>query len=136
MEWFNKAAYGFRLTEHYELQSLVSLGLQACVEVIHFVCTECVEPITVTNFSCLWHSGPLQWRHNECDGVSNHRRLHCLLKFWFMRRSKKTSKLRVTGLCAGKSPVTGEFPAQKTSVTEYASIWWRHHEKGTGDGVW
>ena len=26
------------------------------------------------------------------------------------RRSKKTSKVRVTGLCEGKSPVTGEFP--------------------------
>ena len=30
-------------------------------------------------------------------------------------RSKKTSKLRVTGLCAGNSPVTGEFSAQRTS---------------------
>ena len=29
------------------------------------------------------------------------------------RRSKKTSKLRVTGLCAENSPVTGEFPAQR-----------------------
>ena len=28
---------------------------------------------------------------------------------------KKTSKLRVTGLCEGKSPVTGEFPAQMAS---------------------
>ena len=28
------------------------------------------------------------------------------------RRSKKTSKIRVTGLCAGNSPVTGEFPNQ------------------------
>ena len=26
---------------------------------------------------------------------------------------KKTSKPRVTGLCEGNSPVTGEFPAQK-----------------------
>ena len=26
------------------------------------------------------------------------------------RKSKKTSKLRVTGLCEGNSPVTGEFP--------------------------
>ena len=26
-------------------------------------------------------------------------------------RSKKTSKIRVTGLCEGNSPVTGEFPA-------------------------
>ena len=58
---------------------------------------------------------PLQWRRNECDGVSNHRRLHCLLNCWFRRTSKKTSKLRVTGLCAGNSPVTGEFPAQKAS---------------------
>ena len=29
------------------------------------------------------------------------------------RRWKKTSKLRVTGLCEGNSPVTGEFPAQR-----------------------
>ena len=68
----------------------------------------------------------LQWRHNECDGVSNQRRLHCLLNCWFRRRSQKTSKLRVTGLCAGNSPVTGEFPAQKASDAENISIWWRH----------
>ena len=52
---------------------------------------------------------------NERDGVSNYRRFHCLLNCWFMRRSKKTSKLRVTGLCTGNSPVAGEFPAQKAS---------------------
>ena len=39
----------------------------------------------------------------------------------------KTSKLRVTGLCAGNSPVTGEFPAQMASNVENVSIWWRHH---------
>ena len=44
-------------------------------------------------------------------------------------RSKKTSKLRVTGLCAGNSPVTGEFPAQRASNAENVSIWWRHHVK-------
>ena len=53
----------------------------------------------------------------------------CLLKLLFRRRSK-TSKLRVTGLCAGNSPVTGEFPAQRVSNAENASIWWRHHGKG------
>ena len=41
---------------------------------------------------------------------------------------KKTSKLRVIGLCAGNSPVTGEFPAQRASNAENVSIWWRHHE--------
>ena len=30
----------------------------------------------------------------------------------FRRRSKKTSKLRITSLCAGNSPVTGDFSAQ------------------------
>ena len=39
------------------------------------------------------------------------------------------SKLSVTNLCAGNSPVTGEFPAQMTSNAENVSIWWRHHEK-------
>ena len=64
-----------------------------------------------------------QGRHNEPDGVSNYQRLHCLLNDLFGRRSKKTSKLRVIGLCAGNSPVTGEFPAQKASNAENCSIW-------------
>ena len=41
--------------------------------------------------------------------------------------SKKTSKLRITGLCEGNLPVTGEFPAQRASNVENVSIWWRHH---------
>ena len=68
----------------------------------------------------------LQWRHN---GISNHQPHDCLLNRLFRRRSTKTSKLRVTGLCAGNSPVTGEFPAQMTSYAEnvFFFIWWRHH---------
>ena len=69
----------------------------------------------------------LRWRHNELDGVSDHQSHDCLLNRLFGRRSKKTSKLRVTGLCAGNSPGTGEFPAQKASNAENVSIWWRHH---------
>ena len=46
----------------------------------------------------------LRWRHNDSDGVSNHQPHDCLLNHLFRRRSKKTSKLRVTGLCAGNSP--------------------------------
>ena len=70
---------------------------------------------------------PLQWRHIRRDGVSNHQPHDCLLNRLFRRRSKKTSKVRVTGLCAGNSPVTGEFPAQMLSYAENVSIWWRHH---------
>ena len=46
----------------------------------------------------------LQWRHNGRDSVSNHQPRECLLSRLIRRRSKKTSKLRVTGLCAGNSP--------------------------------
>ena len=61
------------------------------------------------------------------DSVSNHQPHDCLLNRLFSRRSKKISKLRVTGLCAGNSPGTGEFPAQMASNAENVSIWWRHH---------
>ena len=47
---------------------------------------------------------PLRWRHNDHAGVSNHQPHGCLLNRLFGRRSKKTSKPRVTGLCAGNSP--------------------------------
>ena len=69
----------------------------------------------------------LLWRHNGRDGVSNHQPHDCLLNRSLRCRSKKTSKLRVTGLCARNSPVTGEFPAQRASNAENVSIWWRHH---------
>ena len=36
---------------------------------------------------------------------------------------RKASKLHVTGLCVGKSPVTGEFPAQRANNAENVSIW-------------
>ena len=75
-----------------------------------------------------WTESSLQWRHNGLDNVSNHQPRDCLLNRLFRRRSKKTSKLRVTGLCAGNSPGTGEFPAQMASYAENVAIWWRHHD--------
>ena len=101
----------------------------------------------VTQRNCPWKA--LQWPHNGRDGISNHQPHDCLLNRLFRRRTKKASKLRVTGLCAGKPPepvnsphkwpvtrkmfpfndviVHGEFPAQMTSNAENVSIWWRHH---------
>ena len=69
----------------------------------------------------------LQWLHNEGNGISNHQPHDCLLNCIFRHRSKKTSKLPITGLCVGKSPVTSEFPTQMASNAESVSIWWRHH---------
>ena len=59
----------------------------------------------------------LQWRHYGCDNASNHQPHDCLLNRLFRRRSRKTSKLRVTS----------EFPAQMTSNVENVSIWWRNN---------
>ena len=75
----------------------------------------------------LWTT--LRWRHNGCDSVSNHQPHDRLLNRLFRCTSKKTSKSRVTGLCVGNSPRTGEFPAQMASNAENVTIWWRHHEK-------
>ena len=59
----------------------------------------------------------LLWRHNDRDDVSNHQPHDCLLNRLFRRRSKKTSKLRVTGLCEGTGdqwiPLTkGQWPGK------------------------
>ena len=76
----------------------------------------------------------LQWRRNDHDGVSNHQPHGCLLNRLFRRRSKKTSRLRVTGLWGGGGgggfTVTGHrwIPRKRASDAENVSIWWRHHE--------
>ena len=72
-----------------------------------------------TNFCCAlfgceyimssWRSHrthPLQWRHNECNGVSSHQRLDCLLNVYSGADTKKIAKLRVTGFCDRWIPLT------------------------------
>ena len=92
------------------------------------VLRRCMGSIGHSDLNTLHNELTLQWRHNEHDSVSNHQLHHCLFNCLFRRRSKNTSKICVTGLCAGNSPVTGEIPAQRASNAENVSIWWRHHE--------
>ena len=111
---------------------------QSCVFVCINVIRVCVLLVCVPmRYSCMcvliwWFSicacMSLQWRHNGHDNVSNHQPHDCLLIRLFRRRSKKISKLRVTGLCAGNSPgPVPEFPTQMASNAANVSIWWRHH---------
>ena len=85
----------------------------------------------------------LQGRYNERHGVLNHRRLDCLLKHLFRWWSKKTSKLRVTGLCEGihwwpvnshhKGPVTQKmFPFDDVIMKRFINI---QHSISYWDGV-
>ena len=74
----------------------------------------------------------LQWRHNGRNSVSNHQPHDCFLNRLFRRRSKKTSKLRVTSLCAHKWPVM-----RKKSLHLMTSSWKSRSghlyiQKGTG----
>ena len=92
---------------------------------MHMVCA--LFCLVVILIATLARGQSLRWRHNEHDSVSNHQPHDCLLNRLFRRSSEKTSKLRVTGLCAGNSPGTGEFSAQMASNAENVSIWWRHH---------
>ena len=68
------------------------------IPVLHVYRT-CTWPSLCPQIACTLH-----WRHNDYGGVSNHQHHGCLLNRLFRRRSKKTSKLRVTGLCVGNSP--------------------------------
>ena len=95
---------------------------------------------TVLPFLCLLHYSALYHQYNllayihYCDvimGVMASQITSLAIVYstvFFRRRSKKTWKLRVTGLCAPNSPVTGEFPAQMVSNAENVSIWWCHHD--------
>ena len=89
---------------------------------------ECHDLLAIGSPILFLHVLPVQLRHIEHDGVSNHQPHDCLLNRLFRRRSKKTSKLRVPGLCARNSPLTGEFPVQMASNAKNVSIWWRHHD--------
>ena len=68
----------------------------------------------------------LQWRHDERNSVSNHRRPDCLRNRLFTRWTKKSSKLRATGLREGNSPDQW-IPGQSVSNAENVSIWWRYY---------
>ena len=65
----------------------------------------------------------------------NHRRLDCLFNLVFMRRSTKTSKIRVTGLCEGNSQVTGELPSQRP-VTQSFDVFFDRVKLGDTSREW
>ena len=110
--------------EYHHVQSLekkVIIWVLTWLSVTHFT-------ITVVAWQTKELFTALQWHHNERDGASNYQPRDCLFNHLFRRSSKKTSKLRITGLCEGHSPVTGEFPAQRASNAENIPIWWRHND--------
>ena len=83
-----------------------------------------IEDETLRDLRSVWGleiyfycNNTFEWRHNELDGVSNHQAHDCLRNRLSRRRSEKTSKLRVTGLCAENLPVTGVNSTHRGPVT-------------------
>ena len=110
---------------HQELGPMCEQGPIHCEKTLRMKCLLArAETMPRQTYNTRALAMPLQWRHNEHDGVSIH---DCSLNGLFRRRSKKTSKVRVTGLCAANSSVTGEFTAQRASNAENIFIWWRHY---------
>ena len=73
------------------------------------------------------HTASIPWRHNWVRWRLKSPASRLFAQLFIQARIKKTSKLHVTGIGAGNSPVTGEFPAQMASNAVNVSIWWRHH---------
>ena len=98
-----------------DISYLVYVRCMTKVWVIHaFTFHTCSQ--IIHDFITLYTRTALQWRHNDHDGVSNYQYHGCLLNRVFRCRWKKTSKLRVTGLCAGTSPGAVNSP-HKLPVT-------------------
>ena len=125
--------HGSEMLKHKYFDQKFPRAISICIILLlSYIVSYALFTSAIGNFFVLldnWnrHGNILRWRHNECDGVFYHQPHDCLLSRLFRRKSKKTSKLRASGLCVGNSPMTGEFPAQRASDAENVSIWWRHH---------
>ena len=106
--WALKSAYGYVFNTQDAYSWHIYSGILSWYNIM----------ITTHHIKLLseWINYSSQWRHNgRGDGVSNHRCIDCLLSRLLRRKSKKTSKLRVTGLCEGDPPVIGGFRPQRAS---------------------
>ena len=96
----------FQLLLHYNhIETLQTRSSLLHVTLFYEHVLRCFQPYIPSSAEVLTHCViALRWRHNDHDSVSNHQPHGCLLNRFFGRRSKKTSKFRVTGLCVGNSP--------------------------------
>ena len=115
--WFELMSYfPVPVSEHETLVSWIPWPKFYSVKK-HNYCALSVTYCAVTNYPA--HT--LHWRHHEHDGVSPLATRQFTQPF-IQAQMKENIKVRITGLCEGNSPVTGD------SNAENVSIWWRHHD--------
>ena len=144
-----------------DLARLVAMCSWITYDVLPLLSTKCINATFISGVECYIKDKKISWslylhiRISCTCNLSNWPMEHCPTVFHYndvimsasaspitsltivystvySLRSKKTSNLRVTGLCEGDSPVTGELPAQRASNAENVSIWWRHHAQRHG----
>ena len=108
------------MAAYYGMKEIASGTSSDCIETLNP--QSVVQTVDIARPCSTSAGGPLQWRHNERDGVINPRRLDCLLNRLFRRRTKKTSKLGVTGPCEVYSPVNDDFPTKRVNNAEMFSF--------------
>ena len=93
---------------HLMTSSCLALTKASNSELWCFLCC------SLEQFSCRWFEMPQGSHYNDVIMSAMASQITSLTVVLanrlFRRKSKKTSKLRVTGFCAGNSPVAGEFP--------------------------
>ena len=110
------------------------MTISACEAILNCHCLEISKPITRNSIQYAVKRLTIKYCNQYNDVIMSALSSHITsLTIVYStvdsrRRSKKTSKLLVTGLDAGKSPVTGEFPAQRASYAENVSTWWHYHD--------
>ena len=110
----------------------------AIMDILLYISINCVAEISHYNLCCNI-TFVARWPVTAWETIMSP---DCITvtSYWAPRRLKspasllftqiKIPKLRVTGLCMGNSPVTGEFPSHMASNAKNVSIWWRHHANG------
>ena len=90
-------------------------NLEWCVP--HRLCTEPNQKQQNPNgVHDWWQNWELQWHHNDCDGISNHRLLQRLLSRLFRQQIKENIK----ALCHW--PLWGEYPGKTRKMFPFEDI--------------
>ena len=79
------SGFCYRNYESMSHSLTIMISIMITVIIYHIRCH--VETTLICFTPNLNTSSPLQWCHNECDGISNHRGLDCLFSCLFRHRS-------------------------------------------------
>ena len=133
--WSGKDSWNFLLNRSQVETYMTFLGFVALYNPTKDEAPEVIEELREADIRTIIVSGKkrspfiLQWRHNGCDGVSNHSVSIVCSTVFLGADQRKRQKSVSLATCEGNPPVTGGFPSQRASNAINGLIWWCHHSK-------